>query len=95
MSSSGILTELPAPSPDAGSEKASASTQENWPTKDFGLIPIPKRLQYNPNKPFHFGILLNVSFGFASTFSTHFPVDDVQMLMTKQSLLICTIANRC
>ncbi|KAG1729029.1 major facilitator superfamily domain-containing protein [Suillus lakei] len=42
--------------------------QESWPTKDFGLIPIPKRLQYNPNKPFHFGILLNVSFGFASTF---------------------------
>ncbi|KAG1837159.1 major facilitator superfamily domain-containing protein [Suillus subalutaceus] len=41
----------------------------SWPTKDFGLIPIPKRLQYNPIKPFHFGIFLNASFGFASTFT--------------------------
>ena len=38
-------------------------------TKDFGLIPIPRHLQYDPSKPFHFGIALNVAFGFASTFS--------------------------
>ncbi|KAG6825945.1 hypothetical protein H0H92_001755 [Tricholoma furcatifolium] len=35
---------------------------------DFGLIPIPRRLRYDPEKPFHFGLLLNVGFGFASTF---------------------------
>ncbi|KAG2124592.1 major facilitator superfamily domain-containing protein [Suillus clintonianus] len=52
----------------AGAEKVAASAEESWPTKDFGFIPIPKRLQYNPVKPFHFGILLNMSFGFASTF---------------------------
>ncbi|KAG2121533.1 major facilitator superfamily domain-containing protein [Suillus cothurnatus] len=55
-------------SPEATAENIAASAEENWPTKDFGLIPIPKRLQYNPIKPFHFGIFLNVSFGFASTF---------------------------
>ncbi|KZT44476.1 MFS general substrate transporter [Sistotremastrum suecicum HHB10207 ss-3] len=36
-------------------------------TKDFGFLPIPARLRYNPEKPAHFGLLLNVVFGFAST----------------------------
>ncbi|KAL0960517.1 hypothetical protein HGRIS_005556 [Hohenbuehelia grisea] len=36
---------------------------------DFGILPIPRHLRYNPNKPFHFGLLLNISFGFASTFT--------------------------
>jgi hypothetical protein len=39
------------------------------PSTDFGFLPVPKRLRYDPNKPFHFGLLLNASFGFASTFS--------------------------
>jgi hypothetical protein len=37
--------------------------------KDFGFIPIPHRLRYNPEKPFHFGIVLNIAFGLVSTFS--------------------------
>ncbi|KAF5364668.1 hypothetical protein D9758_005645 [Tetrapyrgos nigripes] len=37
-------------------------------TKDFGIIPIPSRLQYHPNKSFHFGLVLQIVFGFASTF---------------------------
>ncbi|KAH7913381.1 major facilitator superfamily domain-containing protein [Hygrophoropsis aurantiaca] len=37
-------------------------------TRDFGFVPIPKRLRFNPEKPFHFGLVLNCSFGFASTF---------------------------
>ncbi|EGN97821.1 hypothetical protein SERLA73DRAFT_109064 [Serpula lacrymans var. lacrymans S7.3] len=37
-------------------------------TTDFGFLPIPKRLRYDPEKPFQFGLLLNASFGFASTF---------------------------
>jgi hypothetical protein len=73
---------------------APTDSEESWPTKDFGLIPIPKRLQYNPIKPFHFGILLNVSFGFASTFSTDFSVDVQQMLMARQLSLTCIIVNR-
>jgi hypothetical protein len=38
-------------------------------TRDFGIMPIPLNLRYDPAKPFHFGIALNVAFGFFSTFS--------------------------
>ena len=41
--------------------------------KDFGFIPVPRHLRYNPTKPFHFGLLLNIGFGFASTFSELLP----------------------
>ncbi|KAG7088963.1 hypothetical protein E1B28_012908 [Marasmius oreades] len=44
-------------------------TTENQYKRDFGVIPIPKRLQYDPQKPPHFGIVLQVAFGFASTFT--------------------------
>ena len=37
--------------------------------KDFGLIPVPRHLRYDPTKPFHFGLLLNIAFGFSGTFS--------------------------
>ncbi|KIJ05057.1 hypothetical protein PAXINDRAFT_21661 [Paxillus involutus ATCC 200175] len=37
------------------------------PSTDFGFLPVPKRLRYDPDKPFHFGLFLNASFGFAST----------------------------
>lgn len=37
--------------------------------RDLGFLPIPLRLRYDPAKPFHFGLVLNVAFGFASTFS--------------------------
>ncbi|KAG1883910.1 major facilitator superfamily domain-containing protein [Suillus subluteus] len=36
-------------------------------SKDFRCLPIPRRLRYDPDKPFHFGMLLNVSFGVGST----------------------------
>ncbi|PBK95799.1 MFS general substrate transporter [Armillaria gallica] len=50
-------------------ERAGDSTDEVPRfTKDFGFLPIPRRLRYDPEKPFHFGLLLNISFGFASTF---------------------------
>ncbi|KAK0231434.1 MFS superfamily [Armillaria fumosa] len=38
------------------------------PTKDLGFIPIPRRLRYDPDRPFQFGIGLNVLFAFACTF---------------------------
>lgn len=74
MSPSSSVTELEA-----------ALSQEGWPTKDFGLMPIPKRLQYNPVKPFRFDLLLNASFGFASTFSMNFSIDGEHMLMRRDS----------
>ena len=41
--------------------------------KDFAFIPVPRHLRYDPTKPFHFGLLLNIGFGFASTFSELLP----------------------
>lgn len=41
-------------------------------TRDLGFLPIPKRLRYDPDRPPHFGLLLNISFGFASTFGESF-----------------------
>lgn len=38
-------------------------------SRDFGFLPIPRRLQYDSDRPFHFGLLLNVIFAFAATFS--------------------------
>ncbi|KAG6826980.1 hypothetical protein H0H92_013685 [Tricholoma furcatifolium] len=36
---------------------------------DFGFLPIPRRLRYDPEKPFQFGLLLNIVFGLSSTFT--------------------------
>lgn len=37
-------------------------------TRDFGFLPIPKRLQWDPASPPIFGWQLNAIFGFAATF---------------------------
>ncbi|KAJ7149718.1 MFS superfamily [Mycena filopes] len=60
-----------------GVEKASTSSPPSLSsddhdplfTHDLGFLPIPKRLQYHEGKTFHFGLLLNLSLGFASTFT--------------------------
>ncbi|KAG9126690.1 hypothetical protein FRC07_002383 [Ceratobasidium sp. 392] len=36
---------------------------------DFGFLPIPARLQYDPDNPSHFGLALNIFFGAACTLS--------------------------
>ncbi|KAI5121348.1 hypothetical protein M0805_000656 [Coniferiporia weirii] len=38
-------------------------------TKDFGFLPIPKKLQYDSRRQFEFTTVLNITFGFASTFT--------------------------
>jgi hypothetical protein len=43
-------------------------TKSQRPT-NFGIVPLPKRLVYDPERPAHFGLLLNVVFGLSSTFS--------------------------
>ena len=40
--------------------------------RDFAVLPVPRHLRYNPKEPFHFGLLLNVGFGFISIFSESF-----------------------
>ncbi|KAH7927665.1 MFS general substrate transporter [Leucogyrophana mollusca] len=64
-SPTGTVIEAPIVT-DAHNEETVISA---FPTrsKDFGFIVIPRRLRYNPEKPFHFGMLLNVSFGIGST----------------------------
>ncbi|KAJ7480608.1 major facilitator superfamily domain-containing protein [Mycena latifolia] len=54
--------EISGSSADSGVEPAKLMTH------DLRFISIPRRLRYDPQKPFHFGLLLNVLFGFASTF---------------------------
>ncbi|KAG6914647.1 hypothetical protein DXG01_016121 [Tephrocybe rancida] len=56
------------PSHKANSTETDTDATFHANTKDFNFVPIPHRLRYNPKKPFHFGLLLNLSFGFASTF---------------------------
>lgn len=60
-----VRTPTPLVSDDSAIAKAKSS-------KDFGLLSVPKRLRHDPNKPFHFGTLMNISFGFASAFSECF-----------------------
>ncbi|KAI0292663.1 major facilitator superfamily domain-containing protein [Multifurca ochricompacta] len=36
--------------------------------RNFGILPIPRRLRYDSEHPAHFGLLLNVVFGLSSTF---------------------------
>jgi hypothetical protein len=59
---------------DSAGSGSDSEVPERHYTKDFGLIPIPRHLRYDPSKPFHFGIALNVAFGFASTFSESDPL---------------------
>ncbi|KZT30450.1 MFS general substrate transporter [Neolentinus lepideus HHB14362 ss-1] len=37
-------------------------------SKDLGFLPIPKRLRHDPKHPIKFTMLLNITFGLASTF---------------------------
>ncbi|BGP48575.1 hypothetical protein JCM10450v2_004451 [Rhodotorula kratochvilovae] len=59
-------------SPDAASAKGDPPPpppRQVGGTRDFGFLPIPKHLQYDSERPFHFGLLLNAIFAFAATFS--------------------------
>ena len=52
-------------------------------SKDFGFLLIPKRLQYDPERPFVFTMVLNVAFGFGSTFS------ELAVILDRSLVLIC------
>ena len=45
-------------------------TTEPINTKDFGIIPIPRRLWHDPENPHPWTLALNIVFGLSSTFST-------------------------
>ena len=67
---------LPAPPAQPEEKKAQAAPKDAAPEelKDFGFLPIPKRVRYDPERPAHFGLLMNVIFGVASTFSMLFMI---------------------
>ncbi|KAH8119352.1 major facilitator superfamily domain-containing protein [Phellopilus nigrolimitatus] len=57
MSSSSIVPVVPEP-----------IESKQGATHDFWFLPIPKRLQYDPGRPFQFTTLLNIAFGVGGTF---------------------------
>ena len=91
MLSSTIDTEVGVRSPAALDGKVHMDA----PSTDFGILPIPKRLRYDPDKPFHFGLLLNASFGFACTFSACLDEQDRHSLTSSKLSRIYTIVNPC
>lgn len=46
----------------------SAHSADDTATLDFGFLPIPSRLRYDPTRPVHVGLLLNITFAVSSTF---------------------------
>ena len=87
---------VPSVEKELGKVVDAPAESENW--KDFGFLPIPKRVRYDPERPFHFGLLMNVIFGVASTFSTYFiaasPFTKLELTVVKPSAT-CTTANLC
>jgi hypothetical protein len=58
-------------------------------TRDFGLLPIPRRLHYDPDRPPHFGLMMNIAFGLFSTFSQDF----IQDVCCKTHFILAAASN--
>lgn len=54
-------------------------------TKDFWILPIPRRLQYDPAKPFTFGLPLNVAFAIATAIGSIIVVWDASIMTNKNT----------
>ncbi|KAJ8081194.1 hypothetical protein PM082_018037 [Marasmius tenuissimus] len=76
---------------DEASKEAAGISEQH--TTDFGLIPIPRRLRYDPQKPFHFGIMLQLAFGFASTFTVA-NLYYCQPLLSMANIYLLRVNNR-
>jgi hypothetical protein len=59
----GHVEDMTESSNDTGAMPSPTTT-----SKDFWVVPIPRRLRYDPTRHVHFGLALNIAFGFASTF---------------------------
>ena len=68
--SSSTAATLPAPVETKQEERREESPEKT--IKDFGFLPIPLGVRYDPEHPAHFGLWMNVIFGVASTFSTSY-----------------------
>jgi hypothetical protein len=72
MSSSSAGTMYTTPTSARNDPELSKLDHCDSTAKEFGFIPIPNRLRYDPATPFYFGTMINVSFGVFSTFSKFF-----------------------
>lgn len=79
-----------ATAPTTQSPEFNAEKHLKGGTKDFRFVPIPKRLQYDSTRPFQFTTVLNITFGFASTFSEYSKCLRVRMF---PDLLHTAVAN--
>lgn len=65
--------------------------------KDFGFLPIPRRLRYDPARPLEFGLLMNIAFGFASTFSKYLATYNMNFMLNsysgRESLLLPAVTE--
>lgn len=59
--------------PMAAPLTAKEHSEEPINTKDFGIIPIPRRLWHDPKKPHDWTLALNIVFGISSTFGMSYP----------------------
>ncbi|GBE77238.1 hypothetical protein SCP_0101110 [Sparassis crispa] len=94
ISGSTAASEPPAGHPSTPTAASSVKTLSVEPsdshvqfTKDFGFLPIPRRLRYEPEHSIHFGLLLNATFGLGGTFlqlsdSFNVTYDDVSRIPT-------------
>lgn len=90
-----ITTGIPLPSsgtPTKESESIASSFEAYRPTKDFGFLPIPKYLQYRPDKPRQLSMWTTCGLSFVSSFSTLLsccPIVNLNCLA--QSLVIANV----
>lgn len=56
------------PDPSLNENWDSAHSVDDVATLDFGFLPIPSRLRYDPTRPVRVGLLLNITFAVSSTF---------------------------
>ncbi|OBZ71091.1 putative uncharacterized transporter YgaY [Grifola frondosa] len=62
------MVSIPESAVDTLPASEQAEDKVSHHNKDLGFLPVPKHLRYDPEHPAHFGLLMNVTFGIASTF---------------------------
>ncbi|KAH9831421.1 major facilitator superfamily domain-containing protein [Rhodofomes roseus] len=68
MSDSYAASDVSAPERSSSPVYSTNTNSEEAPTVDFGFLPIPASLRYDPTRPVRFRLLLNIAFGVSSTF---------------------------
>ena len=98
---------VPAQAPPGPEDRpATATTSSTLPVAsapaainkyNFRFLPVPPNVRYDPAKPVHFGLVLNIMLGCASTFSEPGSLLCLRRVLTgvRQLLRTCIIASRC